>query len=112
MDDVRNALGYEKINVFGGSYGSESALVYLRRHASHVRSIAIESVAPPDYRLPLPFAKTIQGALQHLFADCAADTESAAWVTRPGRPVFEAGRQECPSGSTTVDAGVSTGSPA
>ena len=73
VDDVRNALGYEKINVFGGSYGSESALVYLRRHANHVRSLAIESVAPPDYRLPLAFAKTIQGALEHLFADCAAD---------------------------------------
>jgi pimeloyl-ACP methyl ester carboxylesterase len=72
-DDVRAALGYEKINVIGSSYGSLAALDYLRRHSSHVRSIAIEGIVPPDYDLPLMFAKTIQGALEHLFADCAAD---------------------------------------
>jgi pimeloyl-ACP methyl ester carboxylesterase len=75
VDEVRAAFGYEKINVVGGSYGSLAALDYLRRHSSHVRAIAIEGVVPSDYRLPLPFAKTIQGSLEHLFADCAADPD-------------------------------------
>jgi len=72
-DDVRAALGYDRVNVVGRSYGSLAALDYLRRHESHVRAVAIEGIVPPDYRLPLSFAKTIQGSLGHLFADCAAD---------------------------------------
>ena len=72
-DEVRAALGYDRVNVVGGSYGSLAALDYLRRHEAHVRAVAIEGIVPPDYRLPLPFAKTIQGSLTHLFADCAAD---------------------------------------
>ena len=73
FDDVRAALGYDKVNLFGGSYGTLAALVYLRRHGAQVRSVTLEGVVPPDYLLPLTFAKTIQEALDHLFADCAAD---------------------------------------
>jgi pimeloyl-ACP methyl ester carboxylesterase len=73
VDDVREALGYGKIDLLGGSYGSLAALVYLRRHSEHVRAMAIQGVVPPDYRMPLPFAKTIQSALDRLFANCAAD---------------------------------------
>ena len=34
LDDVRAYLGYDKINLYGGSYGTRAALVYLRRHPS------------------------------------------------------------------------------
>lgn len=73
VDEVREALGYDRIDVMGGSYGTVSGLVYLRRHGEHVRSMVLQGAATPDYRLPLPFAKTIQASLEHLFADCAAD---------------------------------------
>ncbi len=73
VDEVREALGYGKIDVLGGSYGTLAALVYVRRHGEHVRAMVLEGVASPDYRLPLPFAKTIQASLDHLFANCAAD---------------------------------------
>lgn len=72
-DDVRQALGYDQVDVVGGSYGSLAALVYLRRHSAHVRAMAIEGVVPPDYRIPLQFARTIQSALDLLFANCDAD---------------------------------------
>jgi pimeloyl-ACP methyl ester carboxylesterase len=75
VDEVREALGYDKIDLLGGSYGSLAALVYARRHGDHVRSMVLEGVVPPDYRLPLPFAKTIQASLERLFADCAADSD-------------------------------------
>src|SRR6202035_3710502 len=32
LDDVRAALGYGRINLYGLSYGSRAALVYMRRH--------------------------------------------------------------------------------
>jgi len=75
VDDVRAALGLDKIDLLGGSYGTLAALVYLRRHGEHVRSVVLEGVAPPDFKLPLPFAKTIQASLDHLFTNCAADPE-------------------------------------
>lgn len=73
LDEVRQAMGYDKINVFGGSYGTMSALVYLRRHGDHVRSITLEGVAPPQYIIPLPFSRTIQNSVDQLIARCAAD---------------------------------------
>jgi pimeloyl-ACP methyl ester carboxylesterase len=75
VDDIREALGLDQINLFGGSYGTLAAMVYVRRHRQHVRSMVLEGVAPPDYKLPLPFAKTIQASLDHLFANCAADAD-------------------------------------
>ena len=32
LDDVRAFLGYDRINLYGGSYGTRAALVYLRQH--------------------------------------------------------------------------------
>jgi pimeloyl-ACP methyl ester carboxylesterase len=73
LDEVRQAMGYEKIHVFGGSYGSKAALVYLRRHGDQVATLTVEAVAGPQYRIPLPFAKATQSAVDRLIDHCAAD---------------------------------------
>lgn len=73
LDEVRRALGYEKINLYGGSYGTTVALAYLRRYGAHVRSAVLAGVAPLDFKLPLPFAKGAQHALDSLIRDCEAD---------------------------------------
>jgi pimeloyl-ACP methyl ester carboxylesterase len=73
LDEVRQALGYDKINLFGGSYGTQAALVYLRRHGDHVRTITLEGVAPPQYRIPLTFSRTTQNSVDQLMERCAAD---------------------------------------
>lgn len=78
LDEVRAALGYEKINLYGGSYGSTAALVYLRQYSQHVRTATISGVAPPDAKIPLPIAKGVQKAVEHVFADCAADERCRA----------------------------------
>jgi pimeloyl-ACP methyl ester carboxylesterase len=78
LDDVRAFLGYERINLWGGSYGTRAALEYLRRHEPHVRSVILDGVAPADMRLPLYTARDAQRALDRLFADCAADATCAA----------------------------------
>ena len=46
LDDVRKALGYEKINLLGGSYGTRAVQVYLKDHQSHVRAIVLHGVSP------------------------------------------------------------------
>jgi pimeloyl-ACP methyl ester carboxylesterase len=78
LDDVRAALGYDRINLLGGSYGTRAALEYLRRHEDRVRTVILKGVAPMGYKLPLPFARAIQSSLEHLFADCAADSKCGA----------------------------------
>ena len=73
LDDVRAALGYDKINLHGGSYGTRAALVYMRQHPTHVRSVFLEGVVSPGAKHPLPRARGTQHALDRLFDDCAAD---------------------------------------
>jgi pimeloyl-ACP methyl ester carboxylesterase len=73
LDDVRSYLRYEKINLYGGSYGTRAGLVYLRRHAEHVRTVILDGVAPPDMKLPVSAPLDGQRALDLLLADCEAD---------------------------------------
>lgn len=75
LDDVRAALGYEHINLWGGSYGTRAALVYLRAHPSHVRSLVLDGSAPFALRLPLYAARDAERALGLLFADCEQDAD-------------------------------------
>jgi pimeloyl-ACP methyl ester carboxylesterase len=84
LDDVRAHLGYERINLYGGSYGTRAALVYLRRHGDRVRSMVLDGVAPTDMRLPLFSARDAQRALDKLLADCEADP--ACRMTHPALP--------------------------
>ena len=46
LDAVRAALGYPRVNLWGGSYGTRVALAYLRRHPDRVRSMVLDGVAP------------------------------------------------------------------
>jgi len=46
MDEVREALGYERLNLFGGSYGTRAALTYLKRHPQHVRTAMLQGRSP------------------------------------------------------------------
>jgi len=73
LDDVRVALGYDQINLWGGSYGTRAGLVYLRQHGDHVRSALLWGVAPPGQPFMGTFAPDGQAALDAVLADCAAD---------------------------------------
>jgi pimeloyl-ACP methyl ester carboxylesterase len=73
LDDVRQALGYAKIHLAGASYGTLAAQVYMRQHPDQVRSAFLIGVTTPGFRLPLPFARAAQNALERMFVDCAAD---------------------------------------
>jgi pimeloyl-ACP methyl ester carboxylesterase len=73
LDDVRRALGYDAINLYGGSYGTRAALVYMRSHPEAVRSAVLDGAAPPAIKLPLFMARDGERALRLAFHDCAAD---------------------------------------
>jgi len=73
LDEVRDALGYKRINLAGASYGTLAAQVYMRKYPERVRSAFLVGVVTPGFKLPLPFARAAQNALELLFQDCAAD---------------------------------------
>ncbi len=75
LDEVRAALGYEKINLVAASYGTIAAFVYMRQHPAHVRAVFLAGVANTNVRQPLPFAAAAQHSIDLLFTDCAADPE-------------------------------------
>lgn len=77
LDEVRVALGYDKINLWGGSYGTRAALEYLRRYPDHVRSVVIDGVAPPSLALPVTFARDAGAAYEKLLAACTGDAACA-----------------------------------
>jgi pimeloyl-ACP methyl ester carboxylesterase len=51
VDEIRAWLGYGKINLSGGSYGTRAAEVYLQRHPESVRTVTLIAVAPLDERI-------------------------------------------------------------
>ncbi len=77
LNEVREALGYELVNVAGSSYGSRATLVYLRRHPDTVRTAVINGVAPIAFTNPLFHSSEAQKALDRTFAECAATAECA-----------------------------------
>jgi len=78
LDAVRAALGYGKINLEGGSWGTRLGLEYIRRHGASVRSAIFSGVAPSTSILVESVARDFQDALDALVRDCRADAACAA----------------------------------
>jgi pimeloyl-ACP methyl ester carboxylesterase len=73
LDEVRSALGYETINIYGGSYGTRAALTYLRMFPAHVRTVTLDAVVNPEFVMFMDAAEDGQAALEQFFARCEAD---------------------------------------
>ncbi len=72
IDALRAALGREKINLWGGSYGTRLALLYAAEFPDHARSLILDSVTPPSLPIHLTKAQSQDRAFQLLLSDCAA----------------------------------------
>jgi pimeloyl-ACP methyl ester carboxylesterase len=78
VNEVRQWLGYGKINLSGGSYGTRMAQVYWRRYPETVRSVVLIGTSPLDSYIPLAHAKAGQRALGLLLGECASQPECRA----------------------------------
>jgi pimeloyl-ACP methyl ester carboxylesterase len=72
IEQVRRALGYEQVNLWGGSYGTRLAQAYARAYPASVRSMVLDGVAAPDQIVPAG-SRDAQAALDTLFDQCKAD---------------------------------------
>ncbi len=78
LEDVRRALGYPKVNLWGGSYGTRVAQEYLRRHPGVIRSVVLDGVAPPSMIVSLDVWTTRERAIDAVVAACGRSTACRA----------------------------------
>jgi pimeloyl-ACP methyl ester carboxylesterase len=82
LDWVRRALGYDKINIYGPSYGVTLGLAYLQRYGSHVRTAVLDSGSLLSVPLWQQGAVHDQQAFDQLASRCAA-TPACARLYHP-----------------------------
>ncbi len=73
LDAVRAALGYERVNLYGISYGTRVAQAYARAYADHTRSVVLDGIVPLDLALGPGISLDAQRALEIIYGRCAAD---------------------------------------
>jgi len=100
LDAVRAGLGYDRVNLWGGSYGTRAALEYLRRHPQRVRSMVLDGVVPPGMTLTLDVWPTRAAAQSAVLAACAASNacraahpDLGATLAKIGERLGTAGRE-------------------
>ncbi|WP_411103243.1 alpha/beta fold hydrolase [Streptomyces sp. cmx-4-9] len=69
--DLRVALGLAEWNVFGISYGTDLALVYLLEHPEGIRSVGIDGILPPSTAGPALTWRSARQGFDGLFRACA-----------------------------------------
>lgn len=70
FEAVREALGYQQINLYGISYGSRAAMVYMREKPESLRSVILDGVVPPQ--IPVgPMGSEAARAFDILIAQCS-----------------------------------------
>jgi len=101
LEAVRKALGYGKLNLFAGSYGTRAAQVFMRAYPESVRTAYFGSVVPIDEIAPLTMAKASQDVFERTIDACSAET--ACRSAYPGlRGEFDAILAQLDSGTVRV----------
>jgi pimeloyl-ACP methyl ester carboxylesterase len=77
LETIRQQAGYDKLTLYGTSYGTKVALMYAQRYPEHVERLALDSVVPTDG--PDPYGLSTLEAVPRIFdqlCDAACRTRS------------------------------------
>jgi len=69
FDSVRATLGHEKINIYGGSYGTRAGLVYMRMFPESLASVVLDSVGPIEVPIGL-FGQSVARSFNLILENC------------------------------------------
>ncbi|HEU4890433.1 MAG TPA: alpha/beta fold hydrolase [Vicinamibacterales bacterium] len=72
LEALRAAMGRERLNLIGSSYGTRLAMEYVRRHETRVRTVILDGPVPPSVPMPQDFGRLAQASLDHLLEECVA----------------------------------------
>jgi pimeloyl-ACP methyl ester carboxylesterase len=78
LNDLRQALGYEKLNLYAVSYGTRLALTMMRDYPNAVRSAVLDSAYPLEVNVYVTMASNVERAFNVFFDRCAAETSCNA----------------------------------
>lgn len=73
INAIREALGYDQINLYGVSYGTLLALHTMRNYPEILRSVILDAVVPPQSNFILEAPKSIDRSFTTLFVTCLND---------------------------------------
>jgi pimeloyl-ACP methyl ester carboxylesterase len=73
LEELRVALGYEKLTLSGGSYGTRLALEFIRRYPASVRAAVLRGVVPSTDLIVETVAADFQETLEALIVACNED---------------------------------------
>ncbi len=82
VDDLRRALSYDKISLFGGSFGSQWALAVMRFHPDSVARAVLSGVEPLNNGFDMP--SHVVAALQRIAYDADRDPGLAPYLPKGG----------------------------
>ena len=77
LDEVRQALSYNQINLYGTSYGTRVAQVYMPRHPAALRTVSLKGIVPPSLAAPETHARAGDYAWNQLVKRCQQQPECA-----------------------------------
>jgi pimeloyl-ACP methyl ester carboxylesterase len=73
LEGARKALGYDRIVLFGLSYGTRAAYAYARRYPESVHAVVLVGPAPVSMRLVDSVGEDGRRSLDAIVADCLTD---------------------------------------
>ncbi len=73
VNDLRIAMGYEQVNLWGISYGTRLALTVIRDYPEGIRAVVIDAVYPPEVNSLEQASADGVRAFEYLLDACAAD---------------------------------------
>ena len=73
LEEVRQALGYGPINLYGTSYGTVVAQFYMRRYPAALRSVTMKGIVPSSMAAPESHAPAGEQAWRSLVDRCRKD---------------------------------------
>lgn len=111
LDDVRRALGYERINLFGNSYGTRVAQHYARRYPESTRSLILDGVVNPEVVLGPAIAIDAERALERILKRCTRDAACAKAFTDPAADYRELRARLAARPEPTMVSDAATGRP-
>jgi pimeloyl-ACP methyl ester carboxylesterase len=78
LDEARDALGYDQINLYGISYGASAIQVYMRMFPEHVRAAVLDHGTALDLPFFQAYPRASQSALEQIFSYCEQDEKCHA----------------------------------
>jgi pimeloyl-ACP methyl ester carboxylesterase len=81
IEAVRQALGYEKLVLYGTSYGTKVALEYAEQYPAHVEALVLDSVVLPEG--PEPFGLSSIQALAPVLGELCSEGACAHITSNP-----------------------------